>query len=202
MANFVVTPNTLLINTDQKSPDFGKPTRDFFLLLQSLTIAINDATSVYVLVDGVQTLTNKTMDGDANTFVDIGTGSLKTKTGSGGRVVTAIAAGTANWLVQWTAAGNIADALILGSGVSAFLTTPSSANLATAVTGETGTGALVFGTLPAIDRPTLASYTVAALPSVTPTGQLIYVSNETGGATVAFSDGTNFRRVQDRVIVS
>lgn len=36
----------------------------------------------------------------------------------------------------------------LGSGVATFLATPSSANLASAVTGETGTGALVFGTSP------------------------------------------------------
>lgn len=36
----------------------------------------------------------------------------------------------------------------LGSGVATFLATPSSANLATAVTDETGSGALVFGTSP------------------------------------------------------
>lgn len=35
-----------------------------------------------------------------------------------------------------------------GSGVATWLATPSSANLAAAVTGETGTGALVFGTSP------------------------------------------------------
>jgi hypothetical protein len=36
----------------------------------------------------------------------------------------------------------------LGSGVATWLATPSSANLAAAVTGETGSGALVFGTSP------------------------------------------------------
>lgn len=41
----------------------------------------------------------------------------------------------------------------LGTGVAAFLATPSSANLATAVTGETGSGALVFGTSPTIASP-------------------------------------------------
>lgn len=45
-------------------------------------------------------------------------------------------------------------------------------------------------------------YTVATLPSAADTAQIIYVSNETGGATLAFSDGTNWRRVQDRAIVS
>lgn len=38
----------------------------------------------------------------------------------------------------------------LGTGVATWLATPSSANLAAAVTGETGTGALVFGTSPTI----------------------------------------------------
>lgn len=38
----------------------------------------------------------------------------------------------------------------LGAGVATFLGTPSSANLAAAVTGETGTGALMFGTSPTI----------------------------------------------------
>lgn len=49
----------------------------------------------------------------------------------------------------------------------------------------------------------LKSYTVATLPDeATYENHLIYVSDETGGATVAFSDGTNWRRVQDRAIVS
>ena len=34
------------------------------------------------------------------------------------------------------------------------------------------------------------------------TGALIYVTDETGGAVPAFSDGTNWRRVTDRAIVS
>lgn len=41
----------------------------------------------------------------------------------------------------------------LGSGVATFLATPSSANLATALTGETGSGAAVFGTGPTISAP-------------------------------------------------
>jgi hypothetical protein len=43
----------------------------------------------------------------------------------------------------------------LGAGVATFLATPSSANLAAAVTGETGSGALVFGTSPTLVTPTL-----------------------------------------------
>jgi hypothetical protein len=34
------------------------------------------------------------------------------------------------------------------------------------------------------------------------TGRMIFVSNEAGGAVVAFSDGTNWRRVTDRAVIS
>jgi hypothetical protein len=47
----------------------------------------------------------------------------------------------------------------LGTGVATFLATPSSANLASAVTDETGSGALVFGTAPALSNPTVTGYT-------------------------------------------
>lgn len=48
----------------------------------------------------------------------------------------------------------------------------------------------------------LKACTVATLPSAVPAGGLVYVSNEAGGAVVAFSDGTNWRRLTDRAIVS
>lgn len=49
----------------------------------------------------------------------------------------------------------------------------------------------------------LMSYTVAGVPTASLwEGAIIYVSNETGGKTIAFSDGTNWRRVQDRTIIA
>lgn len=52
----------------------------------------------------------------------------------------------------------------LGTNVATFLATPSSSNLAAAVTGETGSGALVFGTGPTIDGGTLSG-TFAGTPT-------------------------------------
>jgi len=46
-------------------------------------------------------------------------------------------------------------------------------------------------------------YTVSTVPvAANNKACIIYVSNEAGGATIAFSDGSNWRRVQDRAIVS
>lgn len=55
----------------------------------------------------------------------------------------------------------------LGTGVATFLATPSSANLATAVTGETGSGALVFGTSPSFTTPALGTPASGVLTSCT-----------------------------------
>lgn len=49
----------------------------------------------------------------------------------------------------------------------------------------------------------IPTFAVADLPSASDWIRcLIYVSDEAGGATIAFSDGTNWRRVQDRAVVS
>lgn len=55
----------------------------------------------------------------------------------------------------------------LGSGVATFLATPSSANLASAVTNETGSGALVFATTPTLVTPILGTPTSATLTNAT-----------------------------------
>lgn len=59
------------------------------------------------------------------------------------------------------AAGSLSG---LGAGVATFLGTPSSANLASAVTDETGTGALVFGTSPTLTDPIIGTFKVSTSP--------------------------------------
>lgn len=48
----------------------------------------------------------------------------------------------------------------LGSNVATFLATPSSSNLASAVTGETGSGSLVFSTSPTLTTPNIGAATL------------------------------------------
>ena len=52
------------------------------------------------------------------------------------------------------------------------------------------------------DRIPLESYTVAGVPPVSEGIGVIFVSDESAGATMAFSDGTNWRRTSDRAIIS
>jgi hypothetical protein len=67
----------------------------------------------------------------------------------------------------------------LATGIATFLATPSSANLASAVTDETGSGALVFGT-----SPTLATPVINGLP----TGTGVATANTV--STVVARDGS------------
>ena len=55
----------------------------------------------------------------------------------------------------------------LGTGVATFLATPSSANLRTALTDETGTGSAVFATTPTLVTPILGTPTSGTLTSCT-----------------------------------
>jgi hypothetical protein len=58
----------------------------------------------------------------------------------------------------------------LGTGVATFLGTPSSANLAAAVTDETGSGLLVFATSPTLVTPVLGTPSSGTLSSCTVDG--------------------------------
>ena len=78
----------------------------------------------------------------------------------------------------------------LGTGIATFLATPSSANLASAVTNETGSGALVFGTNAALTNPTVTSYveTVYALSGTAIDPANGTIQTKTLGANTTFTE--------------
>ena len=72
-----------------------------------------------------------------------------------------------------------------GTGVTTFLATPSSANLAAAVTGETGTGALVFATSPTLVTPALGTPSSGVATNLTGTAAGLTAGTVTTNANLS-----------------
>jgi hypothetical protein len=82
----------------------------------------------------------------------------------------------------------------LGTGVATFLATPSAANLASAVTDETGSGSLVFGTSPTVNNPTITNYveSVVAIGTVSSSHTLALTNGTVQTATLTASTACTF----------
>ncbi len=95
------------------------------------------------------------------------TGTLPIANGGTGSTSTTYASLTTNVTGTLPVANGGTGITSLGAGVADFLGTPSSANLITAVTDETGTGALVFATSPTLVTPTLGTPASVTLTNAT-----------------------------------
>lgn len=91
------------------------------------------------------------------------------------------------------------------SGDDLYLRAGGSDRAAVKSTGDTGIGTLSPTTKLHVNGPIrCGSFTVATVPvaGTVGAGTIIYVSNESGGAVPAFSDGTDWRRFTDRAVIS
>jgi hypothetical protein len=76
----------------------------------------------------------------------------------------------------------LASPTLFGSGVAAWFANPTSANLAAAVTDETGSGALVFAVSPSFTTPSLGVATALTINRIT-------FTQPAAGATLTIADG-------------
>lgn len=142
-------------------------TAEFLSTLTASTVKLSGTSNQLVFQSAGVTGTISWAPSSSNKTITLPNGTTDfTATGGTGQVVKQASAGAA-FTVGTVAVGEVSG---FGTGVATFLATPSSANLASAVTDETGTGALVFANTPTLVTPNIGAATGTSLQT---TGAII-----------------------------
>jgi hypothetical protein len=150
---------------------------------------------------GINAFSNISVTGGNSAVADSIADTLTLTAGSG---ITLIMDASTDTLTIAASSGSdiFVDGADFGTVTETVTASDDLGSVTDAVTAESDLGTIVTSGILYPDQFVLPSYTTTTLPSAGAAGSMIYVTNESGGAVPAFADGTNWRRVTDRAIVS
>jgi hypothetical protein len=154
-------------------------------------------------LNGINTFSTISVSGQSNVVADAINDTLTLAAGSGIAITTSAANDVVT--ISTVATDSIfATGGDMGTVNETVTVSEDLGSITSAATVDYDLGTLTTGGILTPSFLLLPSKTVLELSSLTPSpaGQFVYCSNESGGAVPAFSDGTNWRRVTDRAIVS
>jgi hypothetical protein len=176
------------------------------LIVTGLVSATGNITGGNILgngagLSGINTFSNVTVTGGNSAVADSISDTLTLTAGDGIAIVidsatdtiTIAASGGSEIFVDGADFGTVTEPVTLSDDLGL---------VTDLVDAESDLGTMVTSGLIYPDQFVLPSYTTSTLPSASVAGAMIYVTNEAGGAVPAFADGTNWRRVTDRTIVT
>lgn len=105
-------------------------------------------------------------------------------------------------------AGFVSDFTVLANDLDGGNVTTGALNfidlglVSASTTSSYDLGSLTISGLIFPTQLVLPSFTTESLPPTSPSAQLAFLSDDEGGASIIFSDGTNWRRVSDQSIIS
>lgn len=143
-------PNAVLFTTGARVTEAGS----FNVVMDKIRLTSGD-----IILNG-----GTTLDGGVNILdgvLSLGSTTIRDSGWAAGNVYTATSLGNVTLRPPSVAVANITN---LGTGVATWLATPSSANLASAVTNETGSSLLVFNTSPNLITPTFGTSVTGIAP--------------------------------------
>jgi len=175
-ASAAITGGSITGITDLAIADGGTGASTATAALNNLLPSQTSNANKYLQTDG----TNASWDAVSLSTADI-TGTLPVANGGTGVTGLPLSSGVTGTLPVANGGTGITS---LGTGVATFLGTPSSANLASAVTDETGSGALVFANSPTLVTPALGTPSALVGTNITGTASGLTAGNVTTNANL------------------